>query len=66
MNLLVSICIPTYNGAQYLQEALNSVKEQTYGPIEVIVSDDASKDNTLAIVEQFKQSVSFPIYILQS
>lgn len=62
-NSLVSICIPTFNGAEYLQEALDSVKQQTYNTIEVIVSDDASLDNTLAIVEQFKQSVTFPVNV---
>jgi len=63
MNPLVSICIPTYNGAKYLQEALDSVKQQTYTNIEVVVSDDASKDGTLAIINQFKSEVDFPVYV---
>ncbi len=60
---LVSVCIPTYNGAMYLQEALDSVKNQTYRPIEVIVSDDDSKDDTLEIVSRFRESVNFPVHI---
>jgi len=64
MNLkLVSICIPTYNGEKYLQEALDSVKKQTYSNIEVIISDDHSKDKTLEICEKFKSEADFPVYI---
>ncbi len=60
---LVSICIPTYNGERYLQEALDSVKAQTYKNIEVIISDDNSKDHTLEICDRFKNEVDFPVYI---
>ncbi|WP_432409976.1 glycosyltransferase family 2 protein [Rasiella sp. SM2506] len=60
---LVSICIPTYNGALFLEEALESVKNQTYSPIEVIISDDNSNDNTLKIANKFKECVSFPVTI---
>lgn len=60
---LVSICIPTYNGDKYLQEALDSVKNQTYKNIEVIISDDCSKDKTMEICEKFKSEVSFPVHI---
>lgn len=61
---LISICIPTYNGEKYLQEALDSVKRQTYKNIEVIISDDNSKDNTLQICERFKAEVDFPVFVL--
>ena len=61
---LVSICIPTYNGATYLQEALDSVLTQSYTSIEVIVSDDASKDDSLSIVKAFAKKVSFPVKIV--
>ncbi|WP_313373390.1 glycosyltransferase [Chishuiella sp.] len=60
---LISVCIPTYNGEKFLQEALDSVKHQTYKNIEVIISDDLSKDNTLEIAEKFKNEVEFPVYI---
>lgn len=63
MSQLVSVCIPTYNGKKYLQEALNSVKNQTYKNIEVIISDDSSNDATLEICHRFKKEVSFPVHI---
>lgn len=63
MDSLISICIPTYNGEKYLQEALDSVKAQTYRNIEVIISDDHSTDGTLEICRRFEEEVDFPVYI---
>lgn len=51
----VSICIPTYNGALYLEEALNSVLNQTYDNFEVIIVDDQSTDNTCDISKKFSE-----------
>lgn len=60
---LVSICLPTRNGEKYIRQALDSVKKQTYRNIELIISDDQSQDNTLAICEKFVSEVPFPVYI---
>lgn len=48
-NPLVSIVMITYNSAQYVLEALESVKTQTWQNIELIISDDCSTDNTVQI-----------------
>jgi len=48
---LVSIIVVTYNSAQYVLETLESAKAQTYQNIELIITDDNSKDNTLHIVD---------------
>lgn len=50
----VSVCIPTYNGAAYLADAVHSVLQQTYPDFELIISDDASLDNTVQIVSSFQ------------
>ncbi|NJM58057.1 MAG: glycosyltransferase family 2 protein [Synechococcales cyanobacterium RU_4_20] len=50
---LVSVCIPTYNGSNFLAYALESISIQTYLSIEVIVSDDGSQDKTLDIAFQY-------------
>lgn len=60
---LVSVCIPTYNGEKYLEEALQSVKAQTYRNIEIIVSDDRSTDRTVEICKRFEETAGIPMYI---
>ena len=44
---LVSIGIALYNGAEYITETLNSINNQTYSNIEIIIVDDGSKDDSL-------------------
>lgn len=50
----VSVCVPTYNSAATLPEALRSVLAQTLGDFEVLISDNASSDETPDIVKQFR------------
>ena len=52
----VSICIPTYNYAHYLGDAIRSACEQTYEELEIVVIDDASTDATVPLVEQLARS----------
>ncbi len=49
MNALVSIIVPCYNQAQYLDEALQSVLKQTYTHWECIIVNDGSPDNTVDV-----------------
>ncbi len=49
----VSVCLPTYNGAAFIKEALDSVLGQTYQDFELLVVDDGSTDATLDIVQSF-------------
>jgi glycosyltransferase involved in cell wall biosynthesis len=49
----ISVCIPTYNGAKYISQTIESILNQTFTDFEIIVSDDGSSDNTLEIVGSF-------------
>jgi glycosyltransferase involved in cell wall biosynthesis len=53
---LVSVIIPVYNGERYLAEALRSVADQDYEPVEIIVVDDGSTDRTADVVKSFKEA----------
>jgi len=55
---LVSVIIPTYNRAHLVTEAMDSVWAQTYRPIELIVVDDGSTDNTSAVLKQWARAHS--------
>ncbi len=50
---LVSIILPTFNGARFLSESIDSCLAQTYCHIEVIIVDDASTDETPRIIQEF-------------
>ncbi len=52
---LISVGIPTYNGAKYLEEAVQSVLDQSYQNLEIIISDNCSTDDTTAIVATLKK-----------
>ena len=54
MEPLVSVCIPAYNSSVYIKRTMESVLEQNYKNIELVVIDDQSKDNTVEIVESVK------------
>ena len=56
MKPLVSVIVPLYNAAPYVGEALKSIVASTYRPIEVIVMDDGSKDESRAVAEAFAKT----------
>lgn len=53
---LVSIIMATYNRANTIERAINSVLKQSYANIELIIIDDGSSDNTLEILDRFNDS----------
>lgn len=54
---LVSVVVPVFNGGEYLRESLDSILAQSYGRIEVLVMDDASTDETPAVVASYDDRV---------
>jgi glycosyltransferase involved in cell wall biosynthesis len=52
-NALVSVIVPCYNGARFLEEALRSALSQSYPEVEIIVVDDGSTDNSAEIAQRF-------------
>lgn len=57
----ISIAMATYNGAQYIQEQLQSFVDQTRQPDELIITDDCSTDETEAIVLEFAKTAPFEV-----
>ncbi len=56
-NPRVSVIIPTYNAAPFIARTLNSILEQDFTDLEVVVVDDGSTDNTAAIVDGYEDRV---------
>jgi glycosyltransferase involved in cell wall biosynthesis len=60
----VSVIIPTYNCGQYIVEAIESVRGQTYKDFEIVVVDDGSTDNTREVLKEYIEN-SLINYIYQ-
>ena len=56
-NQLVSTIIPVYNGEKYIDDAIQSIFSQNYQPIELIVINDGSTDNTGEILRGYGQKI---------
>ena len=65
-NLSVSIAMATFNGARYLGEQLTSLSSQTVKPLELVVCDDGSTDETVAILQSFSALAPFTVRIFQN
>ena len=59
---MISLAMPTYNGGKYLREQLDSIYAQTMLPDEVIVVDDCSTDDTISILEEYKDRYGLKFY----
>jgi glycosyltransferase involved in cell wall biosynthesis len=61
MNPLISVVIPVFNRSWQLHRALSSLKEQTFSKFEVIVCDDGSHDDSVAIAKEFVGELNLQI-----
>lgn len=65
-DFLISIVIPIYNAEKYLEQCLNSIKNQTYKNFEVIMVNDGSKDESETICKRFSEDDSRFRYFTKS
>ncbi|MBK8609660.1 MAG: glycosyltransferase family 2 protein [Chitinophagaceae bacterium] len=56
---LVTVAMATYNGEKYIRTQLNSILDQTYRSIEIVITDDASADNTVSIIKEYQTDHPF-------
>ena len=61
----VDILMATYNGENYLKEQIDSILNQTYKNIQLIISDDCSKDGTREILKKYEQNDKIKIFYQQ-
>ncbi len=61
----VTVVIPSYNHAHYIGQAIESVLQQTHEDIELIVIDDGSSDNSIAVIEEKLQVSKKPFTLIQ-
>lgn len=59
MNKKVSVIIPFYNGVEWLSEAVQSVLNQTYNNIEIIVINDGSPENIDGFLKKFGDKIIY-------
>ncbi len=57
---LVTVVVVSYNHSQFIKENLDSIKNQTYKNIQLIVGDDASPDHSVQVFEQWLQENDYP------
>ncbi len=62
----VSVVLATFNGAEFLGEQLDSLFKQSLPPCELIISDDGSSDDTVAIAEKARRDAPFPVRVVRN
>jgi glycosyltransferase involved in cell wall biosynthesis len=59
--LLVSVVVPTYNRAHLIGRTLDSILNQSYSNLELIIVDDGSTDDTVSVISTYTNEASFPV-----
>ncbi|WP_348263799.1 glycosyltransferase family 2 protein [Telmatobacter sp. DSM 110680] len=62
----ISVAMCTYNGGRYLQEQLESIALQSRLPMELVVCDDQSTDDTISILKRFQAEAPFAVKVIRN
>ena len=62
MNQKVDILLATYNGEKYIKEQVESILNQTYENIQIIISDDCSTDKTRQVLKEYENNEKIKIF----
>jgi glycosyltransferase involved in cell wall biosynthesis len=62
----ISVAMCTYNGGRYLQEQLESIALQSRLPMELVVCDDQSTDETISILKRFQSEAPFTVKVVRN
>ena len=65
VNKMVSVIIPVYNAEKYIGKTIESVINQTYTDIEIVLVDDCSKDNSSQIIKEYMKKHTNIVFYLQ-
>ena len=60
---LVSVIVPAYNHERFICECINSIRNQTYKKIQLVVIDDASTDSTAYLIKELANKFNFQFHI---
>src|SRR5690554_2314431 len=64
MNALVSVIVPVYNRAHLVKETIDSILSQTYKPVEIILINDGSTDNSLSVLKNYERKFPEQVRII--
>lgn len=56
---LISVIVPVYNGAAFIEDAIGSIRAQQYDPLEIIIVDDGSTDDIAAVIARLPRDVRY-------
>lgn len=62
----ISVAMATYNGGLYLQDQLDSLVAQEWSPLELVITDDGSKDDTVSLIKSFVLHAPFAVRFEQN
>lgn len=62
----ISVAMCTYNGGRYLQEQLESIALQSRLPMELVICDDQSTDDTISILKRFQAEAPFTVKVIRN